>query len=154
MRHEFRVSTPAQKSALLTELGLAAAEDPLVRETAFALVRGLAPWQHTERLRRIHRFVASLPYYREPVEDFPGVAEVLRRGGDCDDQALLSVALCWALRYPARAWPARVSSDGWPGHYQLRAGIPESEDPDGDSRTDWMTWETTLPSSRTDGFPR
>lgn len=154
MLHEFHVSTPRQKSELLTELGLAGAAEPIARETMFALMRGLAPWEHVERLRRVQRFVASLPYFREPVEDFPSVTEILRRGGDCDDQALLAVALCWAARYPARAWPARIGSEGWAGHYQLRAGYPEAEAPEGDDRTEWLTWETTLPSSRALGFPR
>lgn len=81
MRHEFRVLTAQAKTRLLTELGLSAAEEPLLRETAFALVRGIPPSEHRERLRRIQRFVASLPYYREPIEDFPSVTEVLRRGG-------------------------------------------------------------------------
>lgn len=154
MRHEFRVLTAQAKTRLLTELGLSAAEEPLLRETAFALVRGIPPSEHRERLRRIQRFVASLPYYREPIEDFPSVTEVLRRGGDCDDQALLSVALCWALRYPARAWPARILPDGgWAGHYQIRAGYPEAQSAEGDPGTAWLTWETTLPDSRQSGFP-
>lgn len=152
-RHEFVVRSPREKSALLTELGLAAAEEPIVRETIFALFRGLSSWQHLERLRRIQRFVAGLPYVREPIEDFPAVAEVLRRGGDCDDQALLGVALCWAARYPAMAWPARPGPEGWAGHYQVRCGWPEAEEPEGDQSTTWLVWETTLPSSRALGFP-
>lgn len=153
MRHEFLVLTPKAKAELLTELGLAAADEPLVRDTAMALVRGLERWQHVDRLHRIQRFVAALPYYREPTEDFGTAAEILRRGGDCDDQALISVALCWALRYPAMAWPLLGDGDGWPGHFQTHAGYPEAESPEGADRTTWLPpWETTLSSSRNDGF--
>lgn len=140
-----------QKHRLLEELGYAAASEQLVRDTAMAACARIPAWQPRERIRALARFVASLPYYREPLEDFPRAAEVLRRGGDCDDQAMLLVALAWAIKLPARVLPQHVDENGAAGHYVAVLGYPEAESPEGTASTRWLRCETILPDSRTQG---
>lgn len=149
-QNEFE-ARPEQKHRLLEELGYAAASEPLVRDTAFALAQPWPAWQPERRIAALARFVASLPYYREPLEDFPRAAEVLRRGGDCDDHTMLMVALAWALKLPARVLPQHVDGGGSAGHYVAIVGSPEAESPHGDKSTRWARVETILPGSRHEG---
>lgn len=150
-RNEFE-ARPEQKHRLLEELGYSAASEPLVRDTAFALARLHPAWQPRQRIASLARFVAGLPYFREPLEDFPRAVEVLRRGGDCDDHTMLMVALAWAIKLPARVLPQAVDELGGAGHYVSIVGEPEAEHPHGTLGTKWWRVETILPDSKVQGM--
>jgi len=115
--------------------------DDLCRGIAVKIVSGTRPNEHEERLTRIHRFVRSLSYHREPCEMFQPVAQTLVEGGDCDDHVLAQAALAWALRYPFFVQPVGNELD--PSHYTCQLGFPESEHPWGGPETTWRFSETT-----------
>lgn len=133
------------KTRLIWELGLDGASHPLVRATATGLVRGAPRFDHIERVTRLHRFVRdSVPYHREPIEMLHPAAFVLMNGGDCDDHAILMVALAWAVKYPAIVEAINPEN---PSHYTMRVGTPPAETPFGDARTRWWSVETTVPAA-------
>lgn len=135
--------TGAQKTDFLRSLVYAGSTEPMVRQTAIRLVRGLHRDAHWEHLVRLHRFVRdSVPYFREPVEMFYAPTETLLHGADCDDHVLLLCSLAWSLRYPFDVVPVGDWSD--PYHYTCRLGFPPNDEPHGDARTTWHSFETTV----------
>jgi hypothetical protein len=132
------------KTELLRRIAIDGALNDGVRDLAIGLVRNLRSDDHLERLARIHRFVSSLPYYREPVETFHDVWQTAQVGGDCDDRAALTGALAWALRYPFH-----IVSEGDPNeptHYYAIVGYPHADMPEGDGTTRWVASETSVPA--------
>jgi hypothetical protein len=136
-----------EKTRLLTELALHGAQfEPLVRDTAIALVRGLPNQDHRGRLRRLHEFVRdSVPYHREPVEMLHPATYTILHGGDCDDHTIALGALAWSLRYPFRI--EAVGDPANPYHYTIALGYPPGELPGGDGDTRWLYAETTVPGA-------
>ncbi len=133
-----------QKTALLRSMAERGGEqEPLIRQTAVRLVRGLPRDAHAERIARIHRFVRdNVEYHREPVEMFHYPTHTLLEGGDCDDHVMLVCAMAWSLKYPWRIIP--VGNPEGPRHYTCQVGYPQSETPRGDSSTRWVNTETTI----------
>lgn len=135
--------TGPQKTALLNELAAGGATEPLIRQTAVRIVRGLPRDDHRARLERLHRFVRdAVEYHREPVEMFHRPTQTLLEGGDCDDHVALLCALGWSLKYPWLIEP--VGSPEGPSHYTCMLGYPPADEPHGDERTIWFPTETTV----------
>lgn len=151
-RSYLEVADGHEKTALAIELAIHGATfEPLVRQTAVALmsglplVRGSTPAQHVERLERLHAFVRdSVPYQNEPVEMFQPPTVTLTEGGDCDDHVILLGALAWSLRYPFAIEPSGDPAD--PFHYTIALGYPPADLPSGDASTTWLAAETTIPA--------
>lgn len=133
------------KTELVRWKALQGSIEPLVRQTAVRLVSSAPRFDHSERVRRLHRFVRdSVPYMREAVETLQSATLTLEEGGDCDDHCILLCALAWSVRYPFIVEPVGPASS--PDHYSTRLGIPPAENPHGDKETRWFQAETTLPA--------
>ena len=132
------------KGRILESIALTGALDDGIRELAVRLIVGLRSDEHLERLARLHRFVSSLPYYREPIETFQDPMQTAHAGGDCDDRAALTASLAWALRYPFRI--VSTGDPNEPDHYYAIVGWPHADDPAGDAGTTWVTSETSVPA--------
>lgn len=147
------VTDGTAKTALMYEAAIHGGTfEPLIRDTAVALMRGLplergaTPEQHRERVQRLHAFVRdSVPYHGEAVEIIQAATMTLRDGGDCDDHSVLLCALAWALRYPFAIIPTGDPLD--PYHYTTALGYPPADTPSGTAETHWLTAETTIPAA-------
>jgi hypothetical protein len=135
--------TGAEKTAFLRSLVYAGATEPLVRQTAVGVVKGLGRDEHWERLVRLHRFVRdSVPYHREPVEMFYRPSDTLVHGADCDDHVILLCSMAWSMRYPFIV--EALGDPDAPNHYTCRLGWPPNDEPTGDEHTRWASFETTV----------
>ena len=92
---------PATRVALLEQLARDAMENEGVRAMA-ALVDRAAP--AFERAERVLGLVHRVPYRADPVgqEVFQEVTETLAHGGDCEDLAVLFVAIARSVGLEAR----------------------------------------------------
>lgn len=146
VRSYVEVRDGREKTQLITALAMHGATfEPLIRDTAVALMRGLPRSAHAERVQRLHEFVRdSVGYHREPIEMLHPATYTLLRGADCDDHVILLGALAWALRYPFVIEPIGGELD--PSHYTIALGYPPSDFPYGDASTVWQWAETTTPA--------
>ena len=140
----FEVQDGQDKTALLRTLVLWGATDDLIRSSAIELIQNTRTDDHLGRLGRLHRFMSSVLYFREPVEMFQPPSYTIQKGGDCDDHVLTHAALAWSLRYPFAIEPAGDTKG--PYHYTLRVGYPPHDEPEGDENTTWIAVETTIPA--------
>jgi transglutaminase-like putative cysteine protease len=101
--------------------------------------------------RRICAFVGDRPYRREPGEIFRHPEHVARWGGDCDDLALLCVAMLRSVGLPAR-FAYAFTPNGSANHVwvQFRAPAASSTwqdfDPVRQSELVWMTGSSAPPN--------
>jgi len=146
-----QIATGEQKTAYMIQLAIHGATfEPLVRDTAVALMRGLpllrgAADEHVPRLRRLQEFVRdSVPYHGEAIEILQAASNTLEHGGDCDDHVILLGALAWSMRYPFAIIATGDPAD--PYHYTIALGYPPGDHPSGSSDTLWLAAETTIPA--------
>jgi transglutaminase-like putative cysteine protease len=125
------------KLRMLSAIATASAEDYEVITLARRIVRDEHARTEAQRAVAIHRWVQqNVHHCFEPVETFPDAMTVARLGiGDCDDAALLVMALCLAIGLTAglqafgeppehvcaavklgdRWWPLETTIDAAPG---------------------------------------
>ncbi|HXS82641.1 MAG TPA: hypothetical protein VN896_07950 [Methylomirabilota bacterium] len=136
--------TAREKTDYLIRLVFEGAIETLVRRIAVDLLVGVPRDDHATRLERLHRFVRdAVPYHRESVEMFHRPTQTLTEGGDCDDHVILLCSLAWSLRYPFHVEKTGDPDDPG-GHYTCALGYPPHDNPDGDDRTSWAWYETTV----------
>ena len=140
----------ADKAALLDAQATQWAQTEAIQLATLKIVRASGNDMRAAAAR-ICAFVAKLPYRREEGEIFREPSKTLTLGGDCDDLALLCVAMMRAVGIPAK-FVFAFNSAGAAYHVWIAFRSPASStvwidfDPVKTSEVQWMTGNTDPPA--------
>lgn len=110
------------RMGLCDAMATRAALDAEVQRLALGVCVGVSS-RSDDQVAAIELFLAKIPYRREPADILRDPMQVARYGGDCDDLAILGLALLRALSIPCVP-QLMTFRDGEAFHIRLAALLP------------------------------